>query len=157
MLLKRFGDKMYGRHNAVSSYGKIANAETNPLQQIVMLYDGAIKFARLAAADIASGDLAMKAEHSNRALDIISYLQSILDFERGGEVAPILDAFYRNVTATILLASAKLDAELMNRAAETLAPVRDAWATNASSANASNAAANEITPSQNPAPLRFAV
>jgi flagellar protein FliS len=84
---------------------------------------------RLAAADMESGELAAKAEHSNRALDIISYLQSILDFERGGEVAPALDALYASVMATTLAASATLDSQLMRRAAELLVPVRDAWAT----------------------------
>jgi flagellar protein FliS len=122
---------MSARPNALTAYRRIANAETNPLQQIVMLYDGAIKFLRLAAADIESGDLVAKAEHSNRALDIINYLQSILDFERGGEVAPILSALYLSVSSMTLKASATLDSALMRQAAERLAPVRDSWAANA--------------------------
>ena len=120
--------------NALGAYGKVANAETNPLRQIVMLYDGAIKFLRLAAADIEAGDLTAKAEHSNRALDIIAYLQSILDYERGGEVAPVLDALYLSVSAETLHASAKLDGAQMRRTAELLVPVRDAWASNAQTA-----------------------
>jgi flagellar protein FliS len=122
---------MYNRQNSISAYGKIANTETNPLLQIVMLYDGAIKFLQLAAADIEAEDIQAKAEHSNRALDIINYLQSILDFNRGGEVAPRLDNLYRTVTVIILRASFKLDADLMRLAAELLIPVRDAWETNA--------------------------
>lgn len=122
---------MSWKANALAAYGKVANAETNPLQQIVMLYDGAIKFLRLAATDIESGDLTAKAEHTNRALDIISYLQSILDFERGGEVAPVLHVLYASVTAETLRASAKLDSAQMRQAAELLVPVRDAWASNA--------------------------
>jgi flagellar secretion chaperone FliS len=122
------------RSSALAAYGSVANTESNPIQQVVMLYDGAIKFFRLAAADIESGDIAAKAEHSNRALDIVIYLQSILDFERGGEVAPALDNLYVNVMATALRASATLDAQLMRRAGELLAPVRDAWAVNAGNA-----------------------
>ena len=124
---------MYSRPKALASYGKIAGAENNPLQQIVMLYDGAIKFLQFTAADIENNDFVQKAEHSNRALDIINYLQSILDFERGGEAAPVLDHLYRSVTVLILRASANLDAAMMRRAAELLAPVRDAWETNAKS------------------------
>jgi flagellar protein FliS len=115
----------------MAAYGRVANAETNPLQQIVMLYDGAIKFLRLAAADIESGDMIAKAEHTNRALDIVNYLQSILDFERGGDVSAILDGLYASVTTFIFRASAQLDGPLMQRAAELLVPVRDAWANNA--------------------------
>jgi flagellar protein FliS len=118
------------RNHALAAYGSVANAESNPIQQIVMLYDGAIKFLRLAATDIEAGDITAKAEHSNRVLDIMIYLQSILDFERGGEVAPALDTLYLNVMAMALRASATLDAEAMRQAAEMLAPVRDAWAVN---------------------------
>lgn len=119
------------RNHALAAYGSVANTESNPIQQIVMLYDGAIKFLRLAAADIEAGDITAKAEHINRVLDIVIYLQSILDFEHGGEVAPALDTLYLNVMAMALRASATLDAEAMRQAAEMLAPVRDAWAVNA--------------------------
>lgn len=119
---------MLSRVNPLAAYGKIANAETNPMQQIIMLYDGASKFLRLAAADIVVGDLAAKAEHSNRALDIITYLQSILDFERGGDVAPALDLFYTSLMLQTLKASATLDSHLMEQSAELLQSVRDAWA-----------------------------
>jgi flagellar secretion chaperone FliS len=119
---------MSGRINQLGAYGKVANAETDPLRQIVMLYDGAIRFLRLAAADIEVGDIDAKAEHSNRALDILSYLQSILDFETGGEVAPVLDFLYARVMMQVLRASAALDGASMRQAAELLMPVREAWA-----------------------------
>lgn len=122
---------MYSQPKALASYGRIANAETNPLKQIVMLYDGAIKFLNLTASDIELNDLVAKGEHSNRALDIINYLQSILDFEKGGSVAEGLDHFYRSITVLILRASAELDPSLMRRAAGLMVPVRDAWETNA--------------------------
>ncbi|MBL8207847.1 MAG: flagellar export chaperone FliS [Blastocatellia bacterium] len=122
---------MSSRVNPLAAYGRVANAETNPLQQIIMLYDGAVKFLRLAAADMMVGDLPAKAEHTNRALDIITYLQSILDFERGGDVAPALDLFYTSLMLQILKASAALDSVQMGQAAELLQPVRDAWAAQA--------------------------
>ena len=140
---------MSRKTNALAAYGRVANAETNPLQQIVMLYDGAIKFLRLAAADIEAGDLNAKAEHTNRALDIISYLQSILDYERGGEVAPVLNNLYLSVTADILRASAHLDSALLRHTAELLVPVREAWANNAH-ANSSPVATTNLSP-QSPA------
>lgn len=130
---------MYGRANALASYGRVANSETNPLRQIVMLYDGAMRFLNLAALDIESGDLAAKAEHTARALDIVTYLQAVLDFERGGEVARALDSLYSNVAAVTLRASASLDSRSMRRAAELLAPVRDAWVANADAAASSAA------------------
>ena len=122
---------MYAQPKAIASYGRIANTEADPIRQIVMLYDGAIKFLNLTAADIEANDLVAKAEHSTRAIDIIGYLQSILDFEKGREVAVSLDRLYRSVSVMILKASAKADANMMRQVVGLLAPVRDAWETNA--------------------------
>ena len=118
---------MYGKSSAISSYSQVANSENDPLQQIVMLYDGAIKFLRLAGENIESRDIPQKATHVNRALDILNYLQGILDFERGGQVAATLDSLYTLVSMKILRASATLDAPGMRAAAELLVPVRDSW------------------------------
>ena len=118
---------MYPKSNPLASYGRVANSENDPLQQVVMLYDGAIKFLRLAGADIDSGNLVAKAEHTNRALDILNYLQSILDFEQGGEVAHTLDRLYTLVSMKVLRGSANLDSKAICAAAELLAPVRDSW------------------------------
>jgi flagellar protein FliS len=122
---------MYAKPRAINSYGRMANTETDPIRQIVMLYDGAIKFLNLTALDIENGDYAGKSEHSGRALEIVMYLQSILDFDKGGDVAANLDKLYRSITAMVLKASAKMDAAMMRKAGELLAPVRDAWQVNA--------------------------
>jgi len=132
---------MYGKSGALSSYGRMANSNNDPMQQIVMLYDGAIKFLRLAAADIEAKDIPQKAEHTNRALDIITYLQGILDFELGGEVAATLDNLYTHVSMKVLRASATLDANAMQAAADLLMPVRDSWMVVAA-ASIDNSAAN---------------
>jgi flagellar protein FliS len=142
---------MYGRSNALNNYGRIANAEADPLQQIVMLYDGAIKFLRLAATSIESRDIPAKAEQTDRALQIINYLQSILDLERGGAVAASLNTLYTSVTLVILNASSKLDPKEMRRAADLLLPVRDAWEINARSAVATAQAALPVAQSAAPA------
>jgi flagellar protein FliS len=146
---------MYSRAKILAGYGKVANAESNPLMQVVMLYDGAIKFINLAAADIEAGDFAAKAEHTNRALEILAYLQSILDFERGGEVAPVLEKLYQSVTVMVFRAGAALDAAKMRKAAELLAPVRDAWETNARQNVVQATAANNFAMSATGEPNRL--
>ena len=122
---------MYNRTNGIASYGRVASFESDPLKQIVMLYDGAIKFLHLAAGDIEAGDYTSKGYNSNRALDIVDYLQSILDLERGEEVGRSLDDLYSRVRLMVLKASAAPDADVMRAAAEALRPVRDAWEENA--------------------------
>ncbi len=122
---------MYAKPKVISSYGRQANTESDPIRQLVMLYDGAIKFLSLTAIDIEAGDFVAKGEHSRRALDILTYLQSILDFEKGQEVAVNLDNLYRSITMMVLKASAKTDASMMRQAGQLLVPVRDAWQVNA--------------------------
>lgn len=122
---------MYAQPRALASYGQIANRESDPVKKVVMLFDGAIKFLNMTAADIEAGDFVAKGEHSNRALDILNYLQSILDFQRGGSVAVNLDKLYTSVTRMILKASAGPDAVMMRRTVALLTPVRDAWQVNA--------------------------
>lgn len=133
----------HGKSNAVAAYGRVANGETNTLLQIVLLYDGAIKFLNLAAIDMENGDITSRAIHANRAIDIVGYLQSILDFERGGEVAPALDALYSGVMMNVLQASIAQDAAIMKKAANLLVPVRESWAVNAA---ATTSASNSLSP-----------
>lgn len=146
---------MYGRANQIASYGRVANAEADPIQQVVMLYDGATKFLRLAASSIEDGELRAKAEQTDRALQIVNYLQSVLDFERGGEVAATLNTLYTEVTLLVLKASAGLDAAKMRRAADLLEPVRGAWAAIAADARAQESSAQAPSaPARQHAPLR---
>ncbi|MFY9227560.1 MAG: flagellar export chaperone FliS [Blastocatellia bacterium] len=115
----------------LAAYNQVASLESDKVKQIGLLYEGAIKFLQLAANDIETKDLVAKAEHTKRALDIISYLQSILDFERGGEVAKSLDNFYSSITRLIISGSFKLDASIMRQSAELMTPVCEAWFINA--------------------------
>lgn len=148
---------MQNRADAIHTYGRVANAEADPLQQIVMLYDGAIKFLWLAAVSIESREIAAKAEQTDRALQIINYLQSILDLERGADVAVSLNALYTSVTLVILNASARLDAKEMRRAADLLSPVRDAWSINARQASVAAPEVAAHTSLPTPQAQRFAL
>lgn len=145
---------MNANPKALQSYGKIANGEKDPIRQIVMLYDGAIKFLNLTADDIEHKDIISKAEHSTRALDIISYLQSILDFDRGGDVARALDRLYASTIVLVIRASAELDPDLMRRAAKLLQPVRDSWETNA---NQNQTTTKPLSPRVAPSTVKLAV
>ena len=145
---------MNGRPDAISSYGRIANAEQNPLQQLIMLYDGAINFLRQTAADIDSRDLVKKAEHVNRALDILHYLQQILDLENGGAPAQALDRLYTVLSIKVLRASAHLDARGIREAAELLVPVRKSWITVANSSEQKSQLPGPWSAASEPARLR---
>jgi flagellar protein FliS len=125
---------MYGKGISVQMYRQVSNLETHPLRQVILLYDGAAQFLRRAAEAIEERNISAKTEHCNRALDIIAYLASILDFERGGENAKSYSLLYACVSKQIVRASAAMDADLMRKTVNLLTPQRDAWAQIAESA-----------------------
>ncbi len=110
----------------IYSYQQVAST-TSKLEQIVMLYDGAIKFLLLSVDDIKRKDMVAKAEHIDRSLAIMDYLRSILDMTEGGEVARHLDRLYDILTHQIILANATLDAGLLETSVSSLREIRSAW------------------------------
>lgn len=87
----------------IQAYGKyaIANQTLPKTRQIVLLYDGAINFLMQASDAMAAGNLEEKFTLLDKAEQIVSGLQSSLDFEQGGEVAKTLFEFYANLSAGI--------------------------------------------------------
>ena len=116
---------------ALDRYQEVASTESDPLRQIVLLFDGIARFLAQAAVAIEAGDIDTKTERSSRALRIVNYLRARLDLERGGEIARIYDRLYGDAAMRIFRASAALDPQAMRSAAALLAPVREAWAVHA--------------------------
>ena len=61
---------------------------------IVMLYEGAIKFMKLAIENIEQKDYEAKNNYLIRAQNIITELNAVLDVEAGGEIAENLRKLY---------------------------------------------------------------
>jgi flagellar protein FliS len=99
-----------------------------PVELVVMLYDGAIKFLGQARDAMAAGDLVAKRHALSRGLAIVQELQHMLNMEAGGEVAARLDGLYTYVLGRCYEANAQRDAAGMDEAIRLLTPLRDAWA-----------------------------
>lgn len=100
----------------------------SPLELVVMLYDGLLRFLGDAGGAIQSGDLAGKRDAISKALAVLSELQSTLNMEQGGEVATSLDALYTYVNRRLLDASMQNDRAPLDESARLLRTLRDAWA-----------------------------
>ena len=82
-------------------------------------------------ASAARGGLALPSETTARAMSSIYLLQSSLDFDKGGEIAPALFRLYEYCREQILLALRK-DADGpkgLELAVDYIGSIRDAWAT----------------------------
>jgi flagellar protein FliS len=100
----------------------------SPLELVVMLYDGALRFLQMAADATRRNDLVAKREGMSRSLAIIGELQNTLNLREGGEVALSLDRLYTYITGRLVDANAKKDPVPIDEAIRLLRPVRDAWA-----------------------------
>jgi flagellar protein FliS len=99
-----------------------------PVELVVMLYDGAIKFLGQARDAMAAGDLVAKRHALSRGLAIVQELQNMLNMDAGGEIATRLDGLYTYVLGRCYEANAQRDASGLDEAIKLLTPLRDAWA-----------------------------
>lgn len=113
----------------LSTYHQTQVQSRTPLELVVMLYDGALKFLNQAREAIDRKDIAARRDASTRALAIISELQSTLNMDRGGELAERLDALYAYVNACILQAAAENSTVPLDQATRVLTTLRDSWVT----------------------------
>lgn len=99
----------------------------SPLELVVMLYDGALRFMHAAQEAIARGDIPARRTAVSRALAIISELQSTLNMEHGGDIAVSLDDLYRYASLRLLDATARNDAAPIEEAIGIFRTLREGW------------------------------
>jgi flagellar protein FliS len=100
----------------------------SPLELVVMLYDGALRFTEQAAEAMARQDMAAKAVALSRALAILAELQNTLNLQEGGEIAGRLDALYTHMTERLIDANVQRSPEPIREVAALLRTLREAWA-----------------------------
>jgi flagellar protein FliS len=103
------------------------NVETkSPLELVVMLYDGALRFVGDARDAIARKDVPARTEATRRALDIVMELQNTLNMEHGGDIARELDRLYSYI-GTRLLDVTRGEAAAADEVFKLLETLRDGW------------------------------
>ena len=115
-------------YQAVSAYRQTEVQSRTPLELVVMLYDGALRFVGLAREAIDRRDIPARRDAISRTLAIISELQSTLDMEKGGVISERLDSLYEYINGRLLEASSRQDARPVDEVARLLTTLRDSWA-----------------------------
>jgi flagellar protein FliS len=109
------------------AYQTVDAQSRSPLELVVMLYDGAIRFLTQAKDAHGRGDLRARAAGVSRALAIVGELQSTLDVERGQAVAEELDRLYQYITTRLLQVTLNGDVTALEESARLLGHLREAW------------------------------
>jgi flagellar secretion chaperone FliS len=105
------------------------DADTQPpARQIVLLHESAIR--RLEAARVAIAERRIEARFQlvMKAHAIVAALQSCLDFEQGGEIAPMLDRLYSHMLDRLTAINLQNDPAICGELIALLGRLRDGWA-----------------------------
>ena len=113
----------------LSSYRTTQVQSRTPLELVVMLYDGALKFMGTARDAIERRDIPARRDALSRTLAIISELQSTLNLAEGGQVAAELDRLYSYASVRLLEAAMKNDVAAIDDVKRVFEILRDGWNT----------------------------
>ncbi|MGE5294489.1 MAG: flagellar export chaperone FliS [Solirubrobacterales bacterium] len=115
--------------NAAATYRQTTVTTQSRGRLIVMLYDGAVKFLKLAIKELEAGNYAAKGKYINRAQDIISELNAVLDMDAGGEISRNLRNLYVFMKRHLSQANAKRDPQMIQEVITLLEELNQGWKT----------------------------
>ena len=115
--------------NAANAYRRTQAEAGTPLELVVMLYDGALRFLTQAQDAMRARDIRARHVALDKTLAIIGHLQSTLDTERGGNISVELDRLYSYMLGRLLEGAAQNDVSALGEVSKLLADLRDAWHT----------------------------
>jgi len=111
----------------MASYQEHALDGASPVDLVVALYDGIIRFLYAAIAASERGDVTARRVAVKRALAILIHLQARLRMDIGGRPAQVLSEFYASMFALILQASQAASAQRFEEVVGCVRTIRDAW------------------------------
>ena len=111
------------------AYRQTQVQSATPLELVVMLNDGVLRFLDKAKSAIERRDIPARRDALSRALAIISELQATLDMEQGGEIANSLDRLYGYSNMRLLEAAMHNDATAVDDVRKVFSTLRDGWHT----------------------------
>ena len=94
---------------------------------VVMLYDGAIKFLKLAIRAIEENDFESRNKDVQKAMKIIEELNIVLDMDIGGDIALNLRKLYNFMLNHLTQANIKNDKGMVEEVITMLETLNEGW------------------------------
>jgi flagellar protein FliS len=113
--------------NAANAYQHTQVMTANQVQLIVLLYDSAIQSLELAREGILTNNYKDKARFLDRSMAIVGELDSVLDFERGGEIARSLHRLYDYMIQQCIQANLRHNGKHLDGPIRCLTTLREGW------------------------------
>ena len=118
---------MIAASRAAQAYRRVESESRSPLELVVMLYDGALRFVSEARDAHRRKDLRARGKAISKTLAIIGELQNTLDMEKGGSVAEQLDSLYTYINTRLLDVTTKHDIGACDEVHKLLSTLREGW------------------------------
>ena len=112
---------------SLESYKETSITTQSKGRLIVILYDGAVKFLKLAIQEIESRNPEAKGKYIAKAQDIINELNAVLDMEAGGEIAMNLRKLYCFMNGQLDTANIKQDTAMIEEVIKLLEELNQGW------------------------------
>lgn len=113
--------------NRVRQYQNVQVLTADRVTLIVMLYDGILRFNRLALKAISDNDIPGRGVHINRSLEIIGELANSLNMEEGGEIAKNLSKLYDFCANALTEANLKSDPKAIESVNRVILEIKSGW------------------------------
>jgi len=111
----------------MSTYQEHSLDGASPVDLVVALYDGIIRFLYAAIGAVERRDVRGRRVAVKRALAILIHLQARLRMDIGGRPAEVLSEFYASMFALILQASVGNSTERFEEVIGFVRTIRDTW------------------------------
>ncbi len=111
----------------ISTYQNATITTQNKGRLIVLLYDGAIKFMKLAIKELDAKNYEAKGRYINKAQDIIDELNAVLDMDAGSEIAVNLRKLYCFMNNRLAEANAKRDPQIISEVISLMEELNQSW------------------------------
>lgn len=115
--------------NAYNTYMQNNVQVESPIKLVEMLYEGVLRFNAQAKIAMNDGNIEKRVYWINRSIAVISELISVLDYEKGGDVAHYLEGLYNYQLKLLTEAGMRNDQAKIDECSNVFRGLLDAWRT----------------------------
>jgi flagellar protein FliS len=112
----------------LKQYQQTQVSTSSPEKILLMLYDGAINFSRIAMEKAANGDKSERGKYVSKAQAIVAELMNTLDHDVGGAIAERLTQLYMYIIHEYIKANVNNSVTSLENTIRILGMMRDTWA-----------------------------
>jgi len=114
-------------NKALNSYNQMNVNIDRPEKLILMLYEGALRFANFAKKAINENNIEEKVKYIIKTSNIFIELINSLDFEKGGDIAHYLNGLYAYQLELLAKANIENETKYLDDVIRVLKGLIDAW------------------------------